>query len=65
MSWGTGILNSAISKLIRMLEWSTKHFLFNLQSGLTLSNFRDVGVGLNSETRYATARQFVLKETFI
>jgi hypothetical protein len=23
------------------------------------------GVGLNSETRYATARQFVLKETFI
>jgi len=32
-----------------------------LQSGSTLSNFRDVGVGLNSETRYATARQFVLK----
>jgi len=30
-----------------------------------LSNFRDVGVGLNSENRYATARQFVLKETFI
>jgi len=24
-----------------------------------------LGVGLNSETRYATARQFVLKETFI
>ena len=23
------------------------------------------GVGLNYETRYATARQFVLKETFI
>ena len=44
---------------------NTKHFLLNLQSGLTLSNFRDVGVGLNSETRYATARQFVLKETFI
>jgi len=36
-----------------------------LQSDSTLSNFRDVGVGLNSETRYATARQFVLKESFI
>jgi len=36
-----------------------------LQSGLTLSNFRDAELGLNSETRYATARQFVLKETFI
>jgi len=36
-----------------------------LQSGLTLSNFQRVGVGLNSETRYATARQSVLKETFI
>ena len=64
-SWGAGVLNSAIFKLIRMLEWKTKHFPLNLQSGLTLSNFRDVGVGLNSETRYATARQFVLKETFI
>jgi len=30
-----------------------------------LSNFRDARVSLNSETRYATARQFVLKETFI
>ena len=51
--------------IIGMLEWNTKHFPLNLQSGSTLSNFRDVGVGLNSETRYATARQFVLKETFI
>jgi len=32
---------------------------------LTLSNFRDAELDLNSETRYATARQFVLKETFI
>jgi len=32
---------------------------------LTLSDFRDARVGLNSKTRYATARQFVLKETFI
>ena len=44
-SWGVGVLNSAIFKLIRMLELNTKHFLHNLQSGLTLSNFRDVGGG--------------------
>ena len=64
-SWVVGVLNSAIFKLIRMLELNTKHFPLNLQSGLTLSNFRDAELGLNSETRYATARQFVLKETFI
>ena len=64
-SWDVGILNSAIFKLIRMLEWNTKHFPLNLQSGWTLSNFRDAELGLNSETRYATAGQFVLKETFI
>ena len=28
-----------------MLEWNIKHFPLNLQSGLTLSNFRDVGGG--------------------
>ena len=50
-SWGVGILNLAVFKLIRMLERNTKHFPPNLQSGLTLSNFRDVEVGLNSETR--------------
>ena len=61
ISWGVGVLNSVIFKIIRMLEWNTKHFPLNLQSGLTLSNFRDVGVGLNSETRYATARQFCIK----
>jgi len=44
-SWGVGILNLAIFKLIRMLVWNTKHFPLNLQSGLTLSNFRDVGGG--------------------
>ena len=64
-SWGVGVLNSAIFKLIRILEWNTKHFPLNLHSGLILSNVRDVGMGLNSETRYATARQFVLKEPFI
>ena len=40
-SWGVGVLNSAIFKLIRMLELNTKHFPLNLQSGLTLSDFRD------------------------
>ena len=64
-SWGDGVLNSAIFKLIRMMEWNTKHFPLNLHSGLILSNFRDARVGLNPETRYATARQFVLKEIFI
>ena len=54
--WGAGVLNSAIFKLIRMLEWNTKNFPLNLHSGLILSNFRDAGVGLNSETRYATER---------
>jgi len=44
-SWGVGVLNSAILKLIRMLEWNTKHFPLNLHSGLILSNFRDVGGG--------------------
>jgi len=64
-SWGVGVLNSAIFKLIRMLQWNTKHFPLNLHSGLILSNFWDAGVGLNSETRYTPARQFVLKETCI
>jgi len=44
-SWSVGVLNSAIFKLIRMLEWNTKHFPLNLHSGLTLLNFRDVGGG--------------------
>jgi len=44
---------------------NTKHFPLNLQSGSTLLNFRDVGLGLKSGTRYATARQFVLKESFM
>jgi len=44
-SWGVGVLNSAIFKLIRKLEWNTKHFPLNLQSGLASSNFRDVGGG--------------------
>jgi len=53
-SWGVDILNSAIFKLIRMLEWNTKHFPLNLQSGLTLSNFRDVrgGFELRNQIRH-------------
>ena len=53
-SWGVGVLNSAIVKLIGMVEWNTKHFPLNLQSGLTLSNFRDVGGGfeLRNEIRH-------------
>ena len=53
-SWGAGVLNSAIFKLIRMLEWNTKHFPPNLQSGLTLSNFRDVrgGFELRNQIRH-------------
>ena len=53
-SWGVGILNSAICKLNRMLEWNTKHFPLNLQSGLTLSNFRDVrgGFELRNQIRH-------------
>ena len=49
-SWGVGVLNSAIFKLIGMLE----HFPLSLQSGLTLSNFRDVGGGfeLQNQIRY-------------
>jgi len=64
-SWGVGFLNSAIFKLIRMLEWNTKHFPLNLQSGLTLSNFRDAAVGLNSETRYATARVCIKRNLYL
>jgi len=48
-----------------MFNRNIKHFPLNLQPGSTLSNFRYVAVSLNSETRYATARQSVLKVPFI
>ena len=64
-SWCVGVLIQEFLNKLGCWNRNTKHFPLNLQSGLTLSNFRDVGVGLNSETRYASARQFVLKETFI
>jgi len=53
-SWVVGVLNSAIFKLIRMLEWNTKHFPLNLQSGLTSSNFRYVegGFELRNQIRH-------------
>ena len=50
-SLGVGVLNSAIFKLIRMLEWNTKHFPLNLHSGLILSNFRD-GFELRNQIRH-------------
>jgi len=39
-----------------------EHQTFSVQFAF---QFDFVGVGLNSETNYATARQFVLKEPFI
>ena len=64
-SWGAGVLNSAIFNQLGCWNTNNKHFPLSLQSGSTLSNFQDIRVGLNSETRYTTAKQSVLKETFI
>jgi len=60
-SWGVGILNSAIFKLIRMLERNTKHFPPNLQSGLTLSNFRDVGGGSELQNQIRHCKTVCIK----
>jgi len=60
-SWGVGVLNSAIFKLIRMLEWNTKHFPLNLQSGLTLLNFRDVGGGFEIRNQIRHCKTFCIK----
>ena len=60
-SWGVGVLNSAIFKLIRMLEWNTKHFPLNLQSGLTLSNFRDVGGGFELRNQIRHCKTVCIK----
>ena len=60
-SWGVGILNSAIFKLIRMLEWNTKHFPLNLQSGLTLSNFGDVGGGFELRNQIRHCKTVCIK----
>ena len=60
-SWGVGVLNSAIFKLIRMLEWNTKHFPPNFQSGLTLSNFRDVGGGFELRNQIRHCKTVCIK----
>ena len=59
--WCVGVLNSAIFKLIRMLEWNTKHFPLNLQSGLTLSNFRDVGGGFELRNKIHHCKTVCIK----
>ena len=55
--WGIGFLNSAIFKLIR----NTKHFPLNLQSGLTLSNFRDVGGGFELRNQIRHCKTVCIK----
>ena len=60
-SWGVGVLNSAIFKLIRMLEWDTKHFPLNLQSGLTLSNYRDAGGGFELRNQIRHCKTVCIK----
>ena len=60
-SWGVGILNLAIFKLIRMLKWNTKHFPLNLQSGLTLSNFWDVGGGFELRNQIRHCKTVCIK----
>jgi len=61
ISLGVGVLNSAIFKLIRMLEWNTKHFPLNLHSGLTLSNFWDVGGGFELRNQIRHCKTVCIK----
>jgi len=44
-----------------MFEWNTKHFPLNLQSGLTLSNFRDVGGGFELWNQLRHCKTFCIK----
>ena len=62
-SWGVGVVNSAIFKLlvIRMLEWNTKHFPLNLHSGLISSNFRDVGGGFELRNQIRHCKTVCIK----
>ena len=60
-SWGVGLLNSAIFKLIRMLEWNTKHVPLNLHSGLALSNFRGVGGGFELRNQIRHCKTICIK----
>ena len=60
-SWGVGVLNSAIFKLIRMLELNTKYFPLNFQSGLTLSIFLDVGGGFELRNQIRHCKTVCIK----
>jgi len=44
-----------------MLEWNTKHFPLNLQSSLTLSNFRDVGGGFELRNQIGHCKTVCIK----
>ena len=44
-----------------MLEWNTKHFPLNLQSDLTLSNFRDVGGGFELRNQIRHCKTVCIK----
>ena len=44
-----------------MLELNTKHFLLNLQSGLTLSNFQDVGGGFELRNQIRHCKTVCIK----
>ena len=46
-----------------MLEWNTKHFRLNLQSSLTLSNFRDAGVGFELRNQKRHCKTVCIKST--
>ena len=46
-----------------MLEWNTKHFPLNLQSSLTLSNFRDAGVGFELRNQIRHCKTVCIKST--
>ena len=57
-SWGVSVLNSAIFKLIRMLELNTKHFPLNLHSGLILNTAQErclyIEIGSATPCRFHT-----------
>jgi len=62
-SWGVGVPNSAIFKLIRMMEWNTKHIPLDLQSSSTLSNFLDVGGGFELRNQIRHCKTVCIKRT--
>jgi len=44
-----------------MLKWNTKHFPLNLQSGLILSNFRDIGGGFELRNQIRHCKTVCIK----